>query len=189
MSDKTPVERLSLPVSADLTSSVRKEVAEGGPTELSKILPSPMPRNVSYKGQMVDGKYQPENHEWDQVLTEIVDGKRIGRNPMEIDPDVLTAAGHGPRRTSAVVAAIDMPVDDDIKAFGDIREHCLECSLDNMAEVRKCPIYDCAAWPYRLGKNPHNPRLGTNPFPAKATNNPDNSAENENRHGHAEHSD
>ena len=128
-----------------------------------------MPRNVSYKGRMVEGKYQPENHEWGPLLTEEINGKYVGLDPMKIDVEVLTAAGHGRRRTSSGVAAIDMPVDDDIKAYRDIRGHCLQCSSNNQAEVRNCPIYDCAAWIYRMGKNPHNPRRGKNPFPAKAT--------------------
>jgi len=186
--DKLPFEALRPPVSADLTSPNSKEMAEDGPPKLEKILPSPMDRNVSYKGRMVDGGYEPENHEWDQVLTETVNGKRIGRDPMEIDPEILTAAGHAPRRTTTIGAAIDMPVEDHIKKYRNIREHCIQCSSGNKAEVRRCAIYDCAAWPYRMGKNPHNPRRGKNPFPAKSTNKPSNSAANDNRQDRNEHS-
>lgn len=32
-----------------------------------------------------------------------------------------------------------------------IRAHCLECSGDNVAEVRKCPAKGCALWAYRMG--------------------------------------
>jgi hypothetical protein len=28
---------------------------------------------------------------------------------------------------------------------------------ENAAEVRRCAIIDCPLWPYRMGKNPHNP--------------------------------
>jgi hypothetical protein len=123
-----------------------------------------MPRDVSYKGLIVNGGYQPENVQWGAVLTEAKGDKRIGRDPMTIPPEVLAKAGHGRRRTSAIVAAIAMPVADDIKEYRDIRRHCLGCSSGNKAEVRHCPIYDCAAWPYRTGKNPHSPRRGKQPF-------------------------
>lgn len=160
MSAKSSVARLQPPVSADSICQIDKD-------DLGVNLPSPMPKDVSYKGRMVDGGYHPENYQWADVLTEKVNGKRVGRDPLTINPEILTASGHGPRRTSAVVAAIDMPVADDIREYGDIRRHCLECSSDNKAEVRRCPIYDCAAWAYRMGKNPHNPRRGKNPFPAR----------------------
>ena len=35
-----------------------------------------------------------------------------------------------------------------------IRAKCLECSNDNVNEVRECPITDCALYPFRFGKNP-----------------------------------
>ena len=35
-----------------------------------------------------------------------------------------------------------------------IREKCMECSNWNSAEVRRCPIKDCALYPFRLGKYP-----------------------------------
>ena len=33
-----------------------------------------------------------------------------------------------------------------------IRLKCLDCSGDNMAEVRKCPATNCPLWRYRMGK-------------------------------------
>lgn len=33
-----------------------------------------------------------------------------------------------------------------------IRAKCLECNRLSSAEVKVCHIYDCAIWPYRLGK-------------------------------------
>ena len=35
-----------------------------------------------------------------------------------------------------------------------IRAKCLECSNDNVVEVKECPITDCALYPFRFGKNP-----------------------------------
>jgi len=31
-----------------------------------------------------------------------------------------------------------------------IRQKCLECSMWNTAEVRRCVCEDCALWPYRV---------------------------------------
>ena len=33
-----------------------------------------------------------------------------------------------------------------------IRLKCLDCSGDNMAEVRKCPATHCPLWRFRMGK-------------------------------------
>ena len=33
-----------------------------------------------------------------------------------------------------------------------IKEKCLECSCWAYAEVRNCPISDCALYPFRMGK-------------------------------------
>jgi hypothetical protein len=170
MSARKPIPRSQPPVSADSDRAKEVSGTDAPPAGFAAaILPTPMVREVSHKGRMVNGGYQPENARWGAVLTETVGDKRIGRDPMTIPPDVLTKAGHGPRRTSAVVAAIDMPVADDIKKYRDIREHCLDCSSGNKAEVRRCAIYDCAAWPYRTGKSPHNPRRGKNPFAKRTT--------------------
>ena len=46
----------------------------------------------------------------------------------------------------------------------DIRDAvCAPCSDDNLAEVRRCATYDCPAWAFRMGRNPHNPRRGVKP--------------------------
>ena len=46
----------------------------------------------------------------------------------------------------------------------EIREAvCVPCSGGNLAEVRRCAIYDCPAWAFRVGHNPHNPRRGVKP--------------------------
>ena len=36
-----------------------------------------------------------------------------------------------------------------------IRAKCLECSVDNNAEVRNCVIPSCPLYPYRMGHNPY----------------------------------
>ena len=80
--------------------------------------------------------------------------------------EVLTAAGHGPRRTSSVVSALgDVPLVDGLKRCKDLRRQCLACA-ENAPEVRLGASIDCPVWPYRMGKNPHNPRRGINPFVA-----------------------
>lgn len=32
-----------------------------------------------------------------------------------------------------------------------IRAKCLDCSGNNRAEVRRCPVIGCPLWPYRMG--------------------------------------
>lgn len=35
-----------------------------------------------------------------------------------------------------------------------IRAKCRDCSNDQVAEIRKCPITDCALYEYRMGHRP-----------------------------------
>ena len=35
-----------------------------------------------------------------------------------------------------------------------IRAKCLDCSCNQMKEVRWCPVQSCPLWPYRMGKRP-----------------------------------
>ena len=94
-----------------------------------------------------------------------------GLDPRKIDPAVLTAAGHGPKRTSALVATFNKAIGGEIfavefariKRHKDIRAYCKTC-VENEAEVRCCTTFWCPFWPYRMGNNPHNPRRSTNPF-------------------------
>lgn len=123
---------------------------------------------VSMKGRMTPRGYEPENAEYLDALTEAVNGRRIGRDPMELPTDLLTAAGHGNRRTSSVVVAMgDVPLAAGLVRHKHLRRHCLGCA-ENSAEVRRCAIIDCPMWPYRMGRNPHDPRRGRNPFAATA---------------------
>jgi hypothetical protein len=131
---------------------------------------------VTLAGKMDAGRYVPENVAWFDQLTELVlcNGRscRIGRDPMSIRVDILTAAGHPPRRTSRLVGALTSALDRDVgdlREYRDLRRHCLDCA-ENSAEVRRCAIIDCPFWPYRTGRNPHNPRRGKNPFEPNGVN-------------------
>ncbi len=46
-----------------------------------------------------------------------------------------------------------------------IRAKCIDCSGDQLKEVRLCPVTDCDLWPYRMGKRP---TLKTSTGPAVA---------------------
>jgi hypothetical protein len=130
---------------------------------------------VSLKGRMTAQGYEPENHEWMDILTyrdprlgEYSSGlpRRAGHDPMNIPPEILTHAGHPPRRTRELIAAIEDcdrgdSVDPSIRRHKDLRNHCLAC--DDPAGVRLCTVINCPFWPYRMGKNPHNPRRGKAP--------------------------
>ena len=116
-------------------------------------LPKPMARPVRLAGRMTSNGYEPENWEWLAVLTDIdFEGRRVGGNPMAIPPNVLTAVGHGPRRTKSVIRALgDEPVDASIIRHRHLRRHCLSCAT-TPREVA-CAIIDCSVWPYRMGRN------------------------------------
>jgi hypothetical protein len=94
-----------------------------------------------------------------------------GLDPRKINPELLTAAGHGPKRTSTLVAAFKKVMGGEnfaiefarIKRHKHIRAYCKTC-VENEAEVRRCTTFWCPFWPYRMGSNPHNPKRGTNPF-------------------------
>ena len=121
---------------------------------------------------MTANGYQPENWQWLDILTEPHPfrtnsrglPKRSGRDPMTIPVDVLRASGHGSREARRVISALgDEPIDPTICRLTELRRHCLSCA-ENAAEVRRCAIIDCPLWPYRMGRNPHNPQRGVNPF-------------------------
>jgi hypothetical protein len=35
-----------------------------------------------------------------------------------------------------------------------IRKKCLDCSCNQVSEVRECPITKCSLYPYRMGRRP-----------------------------------
>ena len=36
-----------------------------------------------------------------------------------------------------------------------LRQNCLDCCCGSYSEVKACAVYNCACWPFRLGKNPY----------------------------------
>lgn len=108
--------------------------------------------------------YVSENDAYQDILTYVVDGKTVGRNPLDIPVETLTRAGQGPRRTSAVVAAMgDIEVVEGLRSYKDLKRQCETC-VELHKERLDCVIIDCPIWAYRMGRNPHNPRRGCNPF-------------------------
>ena len=130
-------------------------------------------RAVAVRGRMVPGDgYQPENHEHLDVLTEVVNGRREGKDPLKgVTPAQLAAAGHPYSRASEVASRYARDGGVEIASGGlrltNLRERvCLDqCQPEHAkAGVRRCAVINCPVWPYRLGKNPHNSRRGWNPF-------------------------
>lgn len=128
-------------------------------------------RLVAYRGMMTRTGWRPENVEHMEDLTTLEDGKRVGRNPLELPCCVLEAAGHGPDRGRGVVGRYNLAFDTSHDAKTPLTHLrsalCIPCKHGNVAEVRRCCIIDCPVWPYRMGRNPHNPRRGVNPFEGK----------------------
>ena len=158
------------PSSAPAVSSPPPAAAldEETPVASARCLP------VALRGKMTADGYRPENWAWVDHLTKpddetgrvYSDGtpRRIGRDPMSIPLEVLTGSGHGPRGTRRIVSALgDEVVAIDCHRHKDLRQHCLLCA-ENAAEVRRCANINCPFWPYRMGRNPHNPKRGHNPF-------------------------
>lgn len=127
-------------------------------------------QGVTGAGRPSKDGWIPENHNALDTLTVLDDGERIGRHPLnDLTPAELTACGHPRRPSSSVVAAmrkyLDLPGDQlpegmtSKPRYTTFREHCVACA-ENVAEVRRCAVVDCPFWPYRMGKNPHNPRRG-----------------------------
>ena len=141
---------------------------------------------VAHRGRMIAASgrrhvYQPENHEWrDRLCDRDSDGKLIGKDPMDIPLDVLMASGHPQTRAGVVVLRLremhgvdigemrhdgflGLQPSDFPKRLTTIRDRvCNACCDGNKAEIRRCAIYDCPAWPFRMGRNPHNPARGKN---------------------------
>src|SRR5262245_13503734 len=51
---------------------------------------------VSGRGRMTAQGYEPENAAYWNDLTEVVAGRRTGKDPLSLLPGLLSAAGHGP---------------------------------------------------------------------------------------------
>jgi hypothetical protein len=68
-------------------------------------------------------------------------GELIGRDPRKIPVEEFNRAGLEGHPLSKV-----------------IRAKCLDCCVQQEAEVRKCTLFTCPNWPYRLGSNPFRTR-------------------------------
>jgi hypothetical protein len=105
--------------------------------------PSPMLHPVSLKGRMTQTGYEPENYPWLDVLTHKRKGRRVGRDPMKVKPEMLTAAGHGSRRTRSIIAALgEELVEEGIRRHKDLRKHCLSCAENRTEVTGWCPRPD-----------------------------------------------
>ena len=71
------------------------------------------------------------------VLTEAVNGNRIGRDPRKVSPEDFKTAGHSDQPLSKI-----------------IRAKCKDCCSGSESEVKLCTAVACPLWPYRMGKNP-----------------------------------
>jgi hypothetical protein len=127
-------------------------------------LPEPMEQPVALRGTMTETGWRPENARWrDHLMGIDEDGYLAGKDPMTIPVEILQAAGHPPRTAKAVFSAWGgCLADNPPKGAKGVRQHCLECS-SSIAEVRRCRIYNCPAWPYRMGHSPHDSRRGKIP--------------------------
>ncbi len=65
------------------------------------------------------------------------DGHAIGRDPRTMTQTELQTMGHEPMSPLAA-----------------IRLRCLDCCGEQPSEVLKCTAVKCAAWPFRMNKNP-----------------------------------
>jgi hypothetical protein len=68
-------------------------------------------------------------------------GELIGRDPRKIPISDFERAGVEPTMVGG--GGLDV-----------IRARCLDCCVEQEAEVRKCVAVACVNWPYRMGANP-----------------------------------
>jgi hypothetical protein len=136
-------------------------------------------RPVAGRGKMTPQGYQPENHRYLDTLTEMVDERRVSRDPGTISLEALSAAGHptpAPYGARSIVSRMnEYGVREETvgktRLTGLRERYCYPCRPSeglsdgpSMSGIRNCDIIDCPCWPYRLGFNPHNPQRGINPF-------------------------
>ena len=63
--------------------------------------------------------------------------EKSGKDPTELSPAELKAAGHFPDKLPTI-----------------IRSYCIACMGGHRNEVRNCHLTNCELWPYRMGTNP-----------------------------------
>ena len=68
-------------------------------------------------------------------------GELIGRDPRKITISDFERAGI----VGTMIGGEGLDV---------VRVRCLDCCVEQEAEVRKCVAVACASWPYRMGANP-----------------------------------
>lgn len=156
-----------------LAMPVEGELARQDGSPPIPMPPRAKPVSLRRKLHVTEGMVE-ENYEW---LPHLADGRGrrcAGRDPMSIPVAILTASGHPRRSTRDLVNAFAkgdggdyLTWREDVREYRDIRQHvCLPCVDGNDAEVRRCSTINCPFWPYRMGRNPHNPKRGINPFEA-----------------------
>ena len=64
---------------------------------------------------------------------------------MKVEMDTDTAQTHGHEKRPLLRA---------------IRAKCMDCCVQQQAEVARCVSYSCDLWPYRMGSNPFHSRKG-----------------------------
>jgi len=69
----------------------------------------------------------------------------------ELGPDTLPI-GSDPRRLSR--AELEGLGHRPMSPLRALRERCVDCCGDQLAEVRKCTATGCPSWPFRMGSNP-----------------------------------
>jgi len=154
-------------------------------TERLVVVPDPLPADVgpvAHRCLVGDERgHQPENRAWRDVLCERdANGRLIGRAPLAVLVELLTKSGHPKARCRDVIWRLRIMhrVDrgeargDDFlglsraelpRSLGAIRRTiCQACTpgTQKNPDIRDCAIYDCPAWPYRMGHDPHSLRRG-----------------------------
>jgi hypothetical protein len=79
-----------------------------------------------------DGESLLRHMEWDAG-----EGCPIGRDPRSISVTQLEESGLQRRSPMQVIKA-----------------KCLDCCCGSAVEVRRCGMFDCSLWPYRMGADP-----------------------------------
>ncbi|WP_173088927.1 hypothetical protein [Devosia sp. 1635] len=71
--------------------------------------------------------------------------------PSSFEADGGQMVGKDPRQIPVAELRLLQQPESPIKA---IRAKCIDCSGNNVAEVRKCTAVGCALWPMRMGTSP-----------------------------------
>jgi len=58
----------------------------------------------------------------------------------------------------SIGGSMDKLFDTPIKS---IRKKCLDCTCGQYEEIRKCTVFNCALYPYRMGRRPDKATIDT----------------------------